>query len=132
MPRATVTVEYVNEPKPGKKKGSIKTKELGYIGVWPDKLPQFTKGMIYEIQYKENGEFKDFEGIVQQQPSQQSNGHARNSAPDNSRMIFITGVVGRAMGSGKFAPIEIKDLALEAADAWDRLSSLDRLEEAPY
>ena len=40
---------------------------------------------------------------------------------DQERMIFITGVVGRAMGSGKFAPSEIPVLLQAAAESFDRL-----------
>ncbi|HYW90050.1 MAG TPA: hypothetical protein VFB50_19915 [Chloroflexota bacterium] len=42
-------------------------------------------------------------------------------ASGQDRHIFVTGVVGRAMGSGKFAASEIGVLTQAAADAYDRL-----------
>jgi hypothetical protein len=47
---------------------------------------------------------------------------AGRSEPD-PRMIFVTGVVGRAMGSGKFAASEIGVLTQEAAASYDRLQN---------
>jgi len=39
-------------------------------------------------------------------------------ADEKDRLIFITGIVGRAMGSGKFGPDDIKDLAVAASTAF--------------
>lgn len=36
----------------------------------------------------------------------------------NDWSIFVTGIVGRAMGSGKFGPTDIKALTLAALEAW--------------
>ena len=41
--------------------------------------------------------------------------------PADERMIFVTGVVGRAMGSGKFTASEIPVLAMAAAAAFAQL-----------
>ncbi len=46
---------------------------------------------------------------------------ARTPTGSQERMIFVTGVTGRAMGSGVFTPEHIRILALAAADAWDEL-----------
>jgi hypothetical protein len=48
---------------------------------------------------------------------------------DQARHIFITGVVGRAMGSGKFTASEIPVLTQAAGEAYDRL--LDRTRPVP-
>jgi hypothetical protein len=53
----------------------------------------------------------------------QGGGNPNAKSPDEARMIFVTGVVGRAMGSGKFAASEIPVLAQAAAEAFDRLVS---------
>lgn len=45
------------------------------------------------------------------------------AGPDQSRQIFITGVVGRAMGSGKFSASEVLVLTEAAAEAYDRLTN---------
>jgi hypothetical protein len=51
MPIETITVQYVNEPKPGKKMGSIKATDGRYFGVYPDKLGLYFKGQAATIEY---------------------------------------------------------------------------------
>ena len=43
------------------------------------------------------------------------------SSHDREMYMFITGIVGRSMGSGKFEHNEIKLLTLAASDAWKAL-----------
>lgn len=49
----------------------------------------------------------------------------------NERMIFITGVVGRAMTSGQFGISDIVTLTLTAADAYDALQTHQPSSRAP-
>lgn len=130
MPIATVTAQFVNQPKEGKRFGSIKT-EIGYIGVKPSDLSQFVKGQKYEVEYKENGEYKDFVRIVSAPAA--SAGHNRPNAngANTGREIFITGVVGRAMGSGKFGLDEIGLVTAKASAAWDD-HVVPKKDESPY
>src|SRR5437016_10598295 len=51
MPKETVTIAYVNQPKEGKKMGSIKTTNGQYFNVYLDKLGLFGVGQTYEIEY---------------------------------------------------------------------------------
>jgi len=51
-------------------------------------------------------------------------------SPEQERMIYITGIVGRAMGSGKFAASEIPILTQAAAAAWDQLTKPRPVEPA--
>ena len=51
MTKATVTVSFVNQPKEGKKQGSIKTKDNALYGVFENMLGQFQPGSTYEIEY---------------------------------------------------------------------------------
>lgn len=48
-----VQIAYVNDPKPGKKQGSIKTTTDDYFGVWPKDLRQFQVGGVYDVEYTE-------------------------------------------------------------------------------
>ena len=93
---ATVTVQYVNDPKPGKKMGSIKTAEMGYFGVYPDKLKLFEQGKTYSVEYKTDGDFKRFEKLTELEAQQPpvANGH------DKDLHIFVAGVVNNAISSG--------------------------------
>jgi hypothetical protein len=54
------------------------------------------------------------------QPYVVQGGRDRDRATD--KFIFITGIVGRAMGSGKFSASEILVLTQAAAEAFDRLT----------
>ena len=104
MQTATVTVDYVNQPKPGKKKGSIKTKELGYIGVWPDKLDQFEKGATYTINYVQEGEYKDFKGMAGSM-AKPSGAPPKTGvkSPNEEASMFAMGFLNRLYaGTGQF------------------------------
>lgn len=52
MPTATIEVQFVNPPKPGKKQGSVKTVSGEYYGVDPTQLGQFQPGSTYTIEYE--------------------------------------------------------------------------------
>lgn len=117
--QTTVTVQYVNQPREGKKMGSIKTEDGAYYSVNPSDLGQFQKGQTYSIEYDEttvNGRtFRNFKRIISSAPT----------GGDKEEMIFITGVVGRAMGSGQFKPADIVTLAVAAKEAWLALQGVD-------
>jgi hypothetical protein len=53
-----ITVQFLNQPKAGKKKGSIKTTDGEYIGCWPNELDNFQEGGSYTVEI----EFNDFNG----------------------------------------------------------------------
>ncbi len=164
MPVAEVTVQYVNQPKPGKKKGSIKTVELGYVNVWPDKLDLFFKGQRTVIEFSESQSasggqpFLDFVRLAGEQPQGRSAPQSYNPPPQRPQpgynpqyaqqpppprkpdprlsapatvprqfnpeidqmalQIFVTGLTGRAMGSGHFAPEDIDALTENAVAAF--------------
>ena len=54
-------------------------------------------------------------------PQQQAPAYRPPAADKDGRAIYITGVVGRAMGSGKFTASEILVLTQAATEAYDRL-----------
>ena len=59
--------------------------------------------------------------------AQTGNGAVGRSYDQQSRLIFITGVVGRAMGSGQFkGPDAIISLTMGAVEAWDWLELRDQ------
>jgi len=120
MPITGVTVDYVNQPKPGKKMGSIKTQELGYVGVWPDKLDLFQQGRRYVIEYEVNGEFKKFVRIKAEEPAP-SGGTSGASRSSQAKEIFVTGVIGRYLqGAGTWPTGNTLALMVaEARDAWE-------------
>jgi hypothetical protein len=53
MPNMTMTVKYVNPPKAGKQRGSIKGADDQVLGVFADKMHLFEPGSTYESEYTE-------------------------------------------------------------------------------
>ena len=53
MPTMTMTVKYVNPPKAGKQRGSIKGADDQILGVFADKVHLFEPGSTYDIEYTE-------------------------------------------------------------------------------
>ena len=105
MHTATIEVQYVNEPKEGKKMGSVKTKDGEYYSVWPDKLANFKPGMSYAVEYTvedfKGKTYKTIKGLAKDnKASQQStatNGHTK------SVEMFVMGTIGRSLqGTGTF------------------------------
>lgn len=123
---ATITAQYVNQPKKNPAWGSIKDPVLGYIGVKAEHLNQFVQGQTYVIEYEIKGDFKGFTRIVGTNPAtrqpQQAAAERHAPAPDNTALhIFITGVVGRSMQSGKFEAKDILVLTASAKGAWEQI-----------
>jgi hypothetical protein len=119
MPIETVTVAFVNEPKPGKKYGSIKSEDGIYYSVKPEQLALFKAGGTYEIQYglDKTGTYRNFQGISGASPSnptQASNGHTK------SVEMFVMGTIGRALqGSGTFPDAaDLTEWVRSAREAW--------------
>lgn len=118
--QATVKVLFVNQPKEGQRKGSIKGDDGNYYGVWPDKLSLFQKGQTYTFEYTEqtaqNGRtYKDFKRIIPGAPS------TANGKPDETAVnIFVTGVIGRCFeGTGNMpGEAELTDMVKRLRKAW--------------
>lgn len=132
----TANILYVNPPKPGgnPKYGSIKLDHqvVQRVSVPAARLHEFERGKAYTIDVKqtEAGFYNFVEIISAMKPQAQQTGispraqsYARGSTGTSDRMIFITGVVGRGMGSGKFTADQIKLLAMYASDAYEAVSS---------
>lgn len=51
MNKATIKVQYVNQPKNPKGPGSVKTADGVYYKVWKDLLPKFPGPGTYEVEY---------------------------------------------------------------------------------
>lgn len=134
-----VKVKYVNHPKKeGGKYGNIKVDGDELIWVPVDQLRLFQQGQSYEIEIKRQKWGENWVDILdkiiyggggreangdhrpQQERAQAAPVQARNQwqTGEAQRDIFITGVVGRAMGSGKFGPDDLKAWTKAAVDAW--------------
>lgn len=112
MPSATISVQYVNPPKPGKKQGSIKTVDGQFFGVDPTQLGQFREGGTYTVEYdthvyqgKEYKTFRRMDGAVPQQSAPIATGRPAHT---QAVEMFTMGVIGRALqGVGTLPDREI-------------------------
>jgi hypothetical protein len=137
MPVAEVTVKYINQPKPGKKMGSIKTTGDEYYNVWPDKLSLFQAGQNYTIEYDQNEQgFKSFKKMVGGSGAQQvgttavvtgNMAAARAQAPHKgdakAEEMFVMGFLNRAYQGSGGVPSETELVAGGTAlrNAWQRI-----------
>lgn len=53
LAKTILTVKYVNPPKEGSKRGSIKTIDDEFYGVWPETMHVFEPGQTYDVEYSE-------------------------------------------------------------------------------
>jgi len=106
----TVDVQYVNQPKEGKKMGSIKTTDGRYFGVYPDKLHQFTAGMPITIEFDSNNvngrTFHNVRRVVQPNGggATQASAAPQAGGGNKSEEMFVMGFCNRfydgAFGNG--------------------------------
>ena len=136
--QTTVEVSFVNQPKQaGGKYGSIKTADGNYYSVPVAELSRFQRGNKYAIEYdqteKDGKTYRNFTAmsIAQSTPNidrdyanrdvGKPNGSHFAQADAKDKFIFVTGVVGRAMGSGKFDAVDIYALTKLALDSYNEL-----------
>lgn len=96
-PTADITVQYINEPKPGKKMGSVKDASGQYYNVFPNMLPQFSKGMRCKVEYSaepkaDGGEWRTIKKIVGNQSAPTpgpKNDYRARSNPAEAKQIAV-------------------------------------------
>jgi hypothetical protein len=113
MPTGTITVKYVNQPKAGKKKGTIKSADGQMFGVWANQLSEFTPDMIYEIEYSEeawNGQtYRTISKATPKAtaPAQTGNGNGakyntyRETSPTDAERMFVCSLLNAAISEGE-------------------------------
>jgi hypothetical protein len=115
---ATVKVQYVNMPKEGKKKGSIRDSEGDYYGVWADKLHDFQAGETYEITFRENNGYRDVVAVKRApapkvaeekpytvvktaDPRPAANGYYRPTSPRDAERMFVCSILNAFIQTGR-------------------------------
>jgi hypothetical protein len=131
-----VTVQFVNDPKPGGKKGSIKTTDGAYYGVWADKLHEFKPGGVYEVEYDESQfQGKTYRNIntskgvkLIQEAAPKTNGaagpvHSNNNNFRNPEQMFVEAlmVTGIEQKLVPFTEDGVTGAGLMLQTAWQRL-----------
>lgn len=119
MPTAIVTVKYVNPPKEGKKRASIKTTDDVLFGVWANQIGQYEVGKSYEIDYSDDNGFFTIKSsrpivlaerpspsvvpIKSASPAPTANGNSRYGTTDDrtAERIFVCGALNAAIQGGR-------------------------------
>lgn len=132
-----ITLKYVNQPKnPTGKMGSVVDGAGVRYMVPVENLGRFTTGGTYDVAVSQEV-WKPGEPalmVIRGVPAQagaapaapatptHASGHVNGAKIGESaaRQIFVTGIVGRAMGSGKFSPSDLEALTSAAIAAYDK------------
>lgn len=127
MQTATIIPRFVNPPKGNASSASIKDKDGVYWGIPASMMAKFAANVAVTVNYEEtppNQEGRTYRNIksIVETPKPVAQAMAQSQA-STGRDIFITGVVQRAMQTGKFDVTDIKRLTLATADAWDAAHS---------
>jgi hypothetical protein len=117
MHTETIQVQYVNPPKPGGKKGTIKTTDGKLFGVWANKLSEFKVNETYAVEYAEEewrGQTyrtitKVANRTVSPSPQPSRNSH-RETSPTDAERMFVSSLLKAEIGSGKLS-LNTKELA---------------------
>ena len=127
--QASIFVESVNQPAPGKKMGSIKARGVGTIWAWPNQLDKFHSGGTFTIKYKEDNNFKNVVEILHQEPQapppwEPPGDPGKHQSPNPvidplPERIFVCGVVNSAVSAGKEPTIaNLIGIVNAARQAW--------------
>jgi len=128
---ATITVKYVNAPKEGKSRGSIKGTNNEFFGVPANKLSQFEPGMTYDIRYTQDGEWRTVVSGTLIEPARKATTAATSGAappagdtnrathPTDAERMFVCSLLNASITS-RVVSLDPKDLA-EATMTFKRL-----------
>jgi hypothetical protein len=131
-----ITVQAINFPPDGKKRGTIRTTEGQTLGVWPEKISLFRQGGTYDVAIEE----RNFNGATlrnitdarplaappaaaaeprQQQQASTGNGNGngnagyyRPTAPVDAERMFVCSILNAFVQAGK---VELEPRSLAAA-----------------
>lgn len=122
MNTATITPTYVNQPKPGKKLGSIKDAAGNFYLCPPVLLAGFRVGVPTSFEFKSapkqdgSGDWLTVTSVagMAEQPVRQQRGNAKT--PEDQENIFVCGVVNHAIAYQGYK-LDVRSLTLLVQDA---------------
>lgn len=113
MPTAEITCQYVNFPKAGKRRGSIKSSEGDYYWGSDTTLRQFAVGEVCTVEYDTQpkdggGEWRTIKRKVSTTSPGSTPTQVRNRTnPADSKQIFVTALLKEGIASGKIEPSKV-------------------------
>lgn len=137
----TVTIKQVMQPEQGKKMGKVLVEHNGQdirLVAWPDKLSGLNPGMVIDLEWQqESFQGKDGRTVttnkltnVGKVTGQSRTGESHAKPDAKAREMFVMGVVGRAMGSGKFSEADIFKLTANARSSWETIMEAEEVNVA--
>ena len=122
MPKATIVVQYINEPKGGRKNGSIKDADGNMWLVPKEELGDYDKGGQYEITY-EQFSFKgqDYCSIKEKKKvgGEPVGGVGGHGDPQQAERIFVCGAINSTLSNPQVNPLEIGAVrAVQLVNIW--------------
>lgn len=137
MPTTRVTIKYVNEPKEGKTRGSIKGTEGDFFGCPQGMLRHFQAGKTYDVTYSESGEWKTVTGAAEvlaevrrgapasSEPAAPSTGgYYKPTCPQDAERMFVCATLGALIRAG-----EVKN---DKRQLWNTTNMLRDLWQASF
>jgi hypothetical protein len=119
---AQITVAFVNPPKTGKKRWTIKDKSEVLWGAMPDIAAKFKQGGVYNITYREeafNGNiYKVVESVLEvsappaNQPAAPGGSTYKPYDADTQRRIFVCGAMNAILSNTNTIPSNIPSESL--------------------
>jgi hypothetical protein len=102
MPEVEIEVAYVNQPGPGRKRGSVKSANGQYYGVDPGMLGLFQQGGRYKIFYEDN-EFKGkiYSVVKTVSPLAAPTPSTGGKSAERDEQIWVNSMLQRAIELGK-------------------------------
>jgi len=117
-----ITVDRVDPPGEGKKQATVKDTTGEIYGFFPDAGFIMVAGDTYDVDLRSRDyrgkTYYTISGAKLVSASHAISGESAEPTVEKDEHIYVTGVVGRAMGSGKFGPEHISLLTKAASQAY--------------
>ena len=119
------TIAYINPPKEGKKKGSVKLEDGNYIGMWPNQLDQFSQGQAVTLLCESN----EFQGKTYWNYKPSTNGQAQTQTGTQGGAFTPAGML--AARANIAAACITSGLSMETFREWWTLVKEDKRPAPP-
>ena len=121
MPEIEITVQYVNFPKEGKRRGNVKTSDGVYYWTDAATLKRFSQGEVCTIQYDTapkdgGGEWRTIVRKISTSAAAPAPNFRSQTSPKDSQQIFVTALLKEMVsGADTQATVIAKGNFLKAA-----------------
>ena len=130
MPTVEIVVAYINQPKLGKRNGTIKSAapDDKYYGASPNILPQFKVGETCTIEYDTSpktggGEWLNLKRKISTSSAPLVPPLRNRTNPEDSKQMFVTALLKEGVASGKIniSTVEIVAVGNALKESYDQL-----------